>query len=136
MTARKRESSREGARKLAAEIAGTDYTPLAVLLRMMRDPAIGSSDRMEIAKICLPFVHPRIAQFHPPETGPDDNPVDICDPAYVRELIRILAFSLSTSARKGQEIPGHIWDLLKYIPRGPSDLKTPASNNASTVPRR
>ena len=125
MTGRKQGSSREGAVKLAAEIAGPEDAPLDVLLRMMRDSTISSRDRIEIAKICLPFVHPRIAQLHPPEIKPEDDPVDLCDPGYMQELIRVLAFSFASSADEGREIPSHIWDLLKYIPRGPNDVKTP-----------
>ena len=84
MTRRKQRSSRERALNLAAEIAGSQDTPLDVLLRMMRDSSITSRERIEIAKICLPFVHPRIAQLRPLENEPEQEPVDICDPRYMR----------------------------------------------------
>ena len=124
MTRRKQESSRGGFVNLAAEIAGSEDTPLDTLLRMMRDRTISSRDRIEIAKICLPFVHPRIAQLRPSEIKPEDDAVDIHDPGYVHHLVRLLAFSLSASAHQGREIPGQVWDLIKVIPRGPHELKT------------
>ncbi len=131
MTRRKQRSSRERGLNLAAEIAGSQDTPLDVLLRMMRDPGIGSRERTEIAKICLPFVHPRVAQLCPSENEPEQEPVDICDPAYIHELVRALAFSLSASAQQGRELPAHIWDLMRCIPRALNELQTRASNKAS-----
>jgi hypothetical protein len=136
MTRRKQRSSRERALNLAAEIAGSHDTPLDVLLRMMRDPGIGSRERTEIAKICLPFVHPRMAQLRPSEDEPEREPVDICDPGYMHELIRALAFSLSASARQGREVPSHIWDLMKCIPRALNEVKTSASGKASGAAHR
>ncbi|MBX9846591.1 MAG: hypothetical protein K2Z80_32760 [Xanthobacteraceae bacterium] len=136
MTRRKPGSSHERVRALAAEIAGPQDAPLDVLLGMMRDPGIGSRERIEIAKICLPFVHPRIAQLGPSENEPEREPVDISDPRYMHELIRALAFSLSASAHQRREVPGHIWDLLRCIPRGPADLKAPAPGKASGAPHR
>src|SRR5687768_10177230 len=119
MSERKQGTSRQGAVKPAAEIAGSKDTPLDVLLQMMRDPGIGSGDRIEIAKICLPFVHPRIAQIHPPEPEavPQNEPVDICDPRHVLELVRRLAFALSESREQRREMPDYIWHGIKYIPR-------------------
>jgi hypothetical protein len=130
MTRRKQRSSRERAVNLAAEIAGAD-TPLDVLLRMMRDPAISSRERIDIAKICLPFVHPRIAQLRPPENEPEHEPVDICDPGYMQDLVRALAFSLSASAQQGREVPAHVWELMRAIPRALNDLQARASGKAS-----
>jgi hypothetical protein len=128
MTRRKQGSSREHAFNSAAETAGPQHTPLDVLLRMMRDPGISSRDRIGIAKICLPFVHPRMAQLRPSDNEPEDEPIDICEPDYVLQLVRMLAFSLSSSAHEGREVPSHIWDLIRHIPRRPEDLKTPASS--------
>jgi hypothetical protein len=136
MTRRKQESSRERARNVAAEIAGSQDTPLDVLLCMMRDPGISSRERIEIAKICLPFVHPRVAQLRPSENEPEREPVDICDPGYMHELIRALAFSLTTSARQGREVPAHIWDLMRCIPRALQELKTRAPGEASSAAQR
>jgi hypothetical protein len=130
MTRRKQRSSRQRALNLAAEIAGPQDTPLDVLLCMMRDPSISNRERIGIAKICLPFVHPRVAQLHPSETEPEHEPVDNCDPGYMHELIRALAFSLSASARQGREVPAHIWDLMKCIPRALDELKTRAPGKA------
>ena len=135
MTRRKRRSSRERALNLAAEIAGSPDTPLDVLLRMMRDSSITSRERIEIAKICLPFVHPRIAQLRPSENEPEHEPVDICDPGYMQELVRALAFSLSASARQGREVPPHVWELMKAIPRALNDLQR-ASGKASGAAQR
>jgi hypothetical protein len=135
MTRRKQRSSRERALNLAAEIAGPD-TPLDVLLCMMRDPGISSRERTEIAKICLPFVHPRIAQLHPSENEPEREPVDICDPAYMQDLVRALAFSLSASAQQGREVPAHFWDLMKSIPRALNDLQARAPGKASGAAQR
>jgi hypothetical protein len=134
MTRRKQRSSRERAVNLAAEIAGPD-TPLDVLLRMMRDPGIRSRDRIEIAKICLPFVHPRVAQLRPSEDEPESAPVDICDPGYIQDLVRALAFSLSASAHRGREVPAHVWELMRSIPRALNELHARASGKASGAAR-
>lgn len=123
MTGRQQGSARRDAVSLAAEAAGSGDAPLDVLLRMLRDPGISSRERIEIAKICLPFVHPRIAQLRASEIEPEQDPVDICDPGYIHNLIRLLAFSLSSSEHQGRKIPGDIWDLMRFIPRGPNDLK-------------
>jgi hypothetical protein len=136
MTGPKLQASRRGAAGLAAEIAGSEDAPLEVLLRMMEDSETGSDDRIDIARICLPFVHPRIAQLRPSEIEPEDAPIDICDPNHVQELIRTLAFALNSSANAGRKVPGHIWNLIRHIPRGPDDLKAPASSKASDVPER
>jgi hypothetical protein len=136
MTRRKQRSSRERALNLAAEIAGPQDTPLDVLLRMMRDPGISSRERIGIAKICLPFVHPRIAELRPSEDEPEHEPVDVCDPAYMHELVRALAFSLSASARQGREVPSHIWDLMRCIPRALNELQTRAPVKASGAAQR
>ena len=131
MSGRKQEISRKSSARLAAEIAGSEDSPLDVLLRMLRDPAISSSDRVEIAKICLPFVHPRIAPLHPSEIEPQQEQPDICDPSYVLSLIRQLAFSLASSRHRGQQVPSQVWDLIKFIPRGPGDLKPSPSAKVS-----
>ena len=136
MTRRKQRSSRERALNLAAEIAGSQDTPLDVLLRMMRDSSITSRERIEIAKICLPFVHPRIAQLRPSENEPEQEPVDICDPRYMQELVRALAFSLSASAQQGREVPADVWELMRAIPRALNDLQARASAKASGAARR
>jgi hypothetical protein len=136
MTRRKQRSSRERALNLAAEIAGPQDTPLDVLLRMMRDPSISSRERIGIAKICLPFVHPRIAELRPSEDEPEHEPVDVCDPAYMHELVRALAFSLSASAHQGREVPADVWELMKAIPRALNDLQARASAKASGAVRR
>jgi hypothetical protein len=135
MTRRKQASSRERALNLAAEIAGPD-TPLDVLLRMMRDPGISGRERIEIAKICLPFVHPRVAQLRPSENEPESEPVDICDPGYMQDLVRALAFSLSASAQQGREVPAHVFELMKSIPRALNELQARASGKASGAARR
>jgi hypothetical protein len=136
VTRRKQEQSRQSAVNLAVEIAGTEDTPLDVLLRMMRDPTISNRDRIEIAKICLPFIHPRMAQLDPSAIKPEDAPIDIHDAGYVHHLIRLLAFSLSSSAHQGRELPRHVWDLINAIPRGPHELKTRPSGKPPDVSRR
>ena len=138
MTRRKPESSHRGSAKLAADITGSHDapTPLDVLLRMLGDSTIDSGERIEIAKICLPFIHPRIALLHPSEIAPQEDPVDFSDPNYILEIVRRLAFCFSEARHNGREIPSHIWPLVKYIPRGPDDFKALGSGQASSVPRR
>jgi hypothetical protein len=135
MTRRKQRSSRERAFNLAAEVAGLD-APLDVLLRMMRDPAISNRDRIDIAKICLPFVHPRIAQLRPSESEPERESVDVCDPGYMQDLVRALAFSLTASAQQGREVPAHVFELMKSIPRALNDLHARASGNVLGATKR
>ena len=135
MTRRRQGSSRRIAVNSAAEVAGSEDAPLDVLLRMLRDPGISSRERIEIAKICLPFVHPRMAQLRASEIEPEADPVDVSDPGYIHNLIRLLAFSLSASAHQGREVPSQIWNLIRLIPRGPHDLKARPSGMASNVPR-
>ena len=138
MTRRKPGSSHRGSARLAAEITGLHDapTPLDVLLRMMGDSTISSGDRIEIAKIWLPFIHPRIALLHPSEIEPQEDPPDISDPNYIREIVRLLAFCFSEAKHHGREIPSHIWPLVKYIPRGPDDFKALRSGQASSVPQK
>ena len=138
MTRRKPGSSHRGAARLAAEITGSHDapTPLDVLLRMMRASNIGSGNRIEIAKICLPYIHSRIALLHPSEIEPQEDPADISDPDYIREIARLLAFCFAEARHHGREIPSHIWPLLKRIPRGPDDFKALPSGQASSVPHK
>ena len=138
MTREKPRASHRGAAKLAAEVTGSHDapTPLHVLLRMLGDSTLSSRERIEIAKICLPFVHPRIALLHPSDFEPQEAPVDMGDPNYIRETVKLLAFAFAEAKHQGREIPSHIWPMMKYIPRGPDDLGGPASGQASSVPRR
>jgi hypothetical protein len=101
-----------------------------------REPALGSEERIEIAKICLPFVHPRIVQLQPAGTGGEpgpepeakpqpQKPIDICDPEYMIALVRTLNSAMSEYRERGQEVSHFVWHALKYLPRRPDELNAP-----------
>jgi hypothetical protein len=138
MTRRKPGSLHLGSARLAADITGSHDapTPLDVLLGMMGDSNISSGDRIEIAKICLPFIHPRIALLHPSKIEPPEEPADISDPNHILEIVRLLAFCFSEARHNGREIPSHIWPLVKHIPRGPDDFKALKSGQAPSAPHK
>lgn len=58
----------------AAEIAATGETPLAYLLRIMRDSAKPEAMRIEAAKSAAPYVHPKLATLE--VSGPDGGPIE------------------------------------------------------------
>jgi hypothetical protein len=125
MTAPDNRSSQRPALGRAAKAAGSDEAPLDFLLRTMRDPDIGNDERIEVAKICLPFVHPRIAQLHPSEKEPEpeQRPRNIADPGYIRGLILALCDSMSVVSHHRQELPAVIWNDLTYVPRSPEEME-------------
>ena len=134
MSRRKRRASRQGTVNPSAQIAKPENAPLDVLLEMLREPALGSEERIEIAKICLPFVHPRIVQLQPAETEPapepeakpqPQKPIDICDPEYMRALVQRLNSALYECKERGLEVWYPVWHELKYLPRRPDELNAP-----------
>lgn len=56
---------------LQAEIAATGETPLAFLLRVMRDPKKQWATRIDCAKAAAPFVHAKLASVEIAGTGRD-----------------------------------------------------------------
>ena len=117
MSRRKRRALRQGTVNPAAQIATPEDAPLDVLLEMLREPALGSEERIEIAKICLPFVHPRIVPLQPAETGGEpasgpepeakpqpQKPIDICEPEYMIALAKTLGSALDECRSGGREV--------------------------------
>lgn len=56
---------------IQAEVAATGETPLAFLLRIMRDPKKPWDKRIECAKSAAPFVHAKLASIEVAGTGRD-----------------------------------------------------------------
>jgi hypothetical protein len=56
---------------LQDEVAATGETPLAFMLRVMRDPKKPWADRMDMAKSSAPYVHARLASIEVAGTGRD-----------------------------------------------------------------
>ena len=57
----------------AVERTGT--TPLAHLLRVMRNPKAGQSERFEAAKAAAPYVHPKLAAIE--HTGKNGDAINL-----------------------------------------------------------
>lgn len=54
-------SKSQKTREIADRAAALGITPLEFLLQRMRDEAAPMEDRVEAAKSCLPYIHPRLA---------------------------------------------------------------------------
>ena len=80
-----------------AEIAATGETPLAFMLRVMRDESKEFAVRLDAAKGAAPYVHPKLATIE--HTGKDGGPIetaDVSDNEFARRLAFILEQGLRT----------------------------------------
>lgn len=60
-----------------AEVAAGGETPLAYMLRVMRDGKTKSARRDEMAKAAAPYVHPKLAALQ--HSGPNGGPIPTVD---------------------------------------------------------
>lgn len=71
-------------------------TPLDYMLSVMRDPAVEAARRDEMAKLALPYLHPKPAAIE--HTGKDGGPIEIADVSET-DIARRISFIF---ARAGQ----------------------------------
>ena len=83
-----------------ASAAGAD-SPLEYMLRVMRDPAVEPGRRDEMAKLALPYLHPKPAAIE--HTGRGGGPIEISDVSEM-EIARRIGFLMT---RGRQDKPQH-----------------------------
>jgi hypothetical protein len=86
-------AAEETAETRAAISAGT---PLEYMLRVMRDPAVEPARRDEMAKLALPYVHPKPSAIE--HTGKDGGPIEISDVSEA-DIVRRICFTMARAAR-------------------------------------
>lgn len=79
------------------EIAKTGETPLAYLLRVMRNPNKPAEERLNAAKYAAPFVHPKLTSVE--HKGEGGGPIQMEYSMSPLEAARRLAFILELGAR-------------------------------------
>lgn len=82
---------------VAAEIAKSGETPLAFMLKRMRDEAADPMLRFEAAKAAAPYVHPKLAAIE--HTGKDGGPIQT-EELSPTEAARRIAFALQQAVQK------------------------------------
>ena len=74
----------------AAEMAATGETPLAYMIRVMRDRGVDHERRDKMAAAAAPYVHPKLANIEHAGTG--GGPIEITtDADRVRALMALMA---------------------------------------------
>ena len=63
-----------------AAIAGSGLTPLAYLLKIMRDKELDRAVRLDAAKAAAPYVHPKLANLDATVKGDSAHPLVISNP--------------------------------------------------------
>lgn len=71
---RKKGSHNKASQARQREVEKTGITPLAYMLKLMRDPRATKAVRAEMAKAAAPYVHPRLAAVE--HTGGDGAPIE------------------------------------------------------------
>jgi hypothetical protein len=98
MTSRAKAGLRNPTRKKSAAVTQTESvepaetrgdTPLDYMLAVMRDPAVEPARRDEMAKLALPYLHPKPAVIE--HTGKDVGPMEISE-ASEADILRRLGF--------------------------------------------
>lgn len=74
---RKRNIPNKASQKRQAEVARTGETPLAYMLRVMRDQNVAKERRDEMAKAAAPYVHPRLSSVEHNDITPRRNLKDV-----------------------------------------------------------
>lgn len=92
---RKKGSPNKATQERQKKVAATGQTPLAYMLKIMRDEAADLLVRNDMAKAAAPYVHPRLAVME--VAGKPGSPIEVKDVS-VLELGRWLAFTLSSAA--------------------------------------
>jgi len=76
--------------------------PLDYMLRVMRDPAVEPARRDEMAKLALPYLHPKPTAIE--HTGKNVGPIEITDVSPT-DLARRVSFLMAQDAQRNPE-PG------------------------------
>jgi hypothetical protein len=71
-------------------------TPLDYMLRVMRDPDVEPARRDEMAKLALPYLHPKPTAIE--HTGRDGGPIEISDVSEA-DIVRRIGFIMARDAR-------------------------------------
>jgi hypothetical protein len=71
-------------------------TPLDYMLRVMRDPDVEPARRDEMAKLALPYLHPKPTAIE--HTGRDGGPIEISDVSEA-DIVRRIGFIMAQAAR-------------------------------------
>jgi hypothetical protein len=72
-------------------------TPLDYMLRVMRDPAVEPARRDEMAKLALPYLHPKPTAIE--HTGKDGGPIEISDVSET-DIARRIGFIMARDAQR------------------------------------
>jgi len=72
-------------------------TPLDYMLRVMRDPAVEPARRDEMAKLSLPYLHPKPTAIE--HTGKDGGPIEISDVSET-DIARRIGFIMARDAQR------------------------------------
>jgi hypothetical protein len=72
-------------------------TPLDYMLRVMRDPAVEPARRDEMAKLALPYLHPKPTAIE--HTGKDGGPIEISDVSET-DIARRIGFIMARDAQQ------------------------------------
>jgi hypothetical protein len=72
-------------------------TPLDYMLRVMRDPAVEPARRDDMAKLALPYLHPKPTAIE--HTGKDGGPIEISDVSET-DIARRIGFIMARDAQR------------------------------------
>lgn len=72
-------------------------TPLEYMLRVMRDPAVEPARRDDMAKLALPYLHPKPTAIE--HTGRDGGPIEISDVSET-DIVRRIGFIVARYAQR------------------------------------
>jgi hypothetical protein len=86
--------------KREKEIASSGLTPLAYMLRIMRNTKADTVRRDDMAKAAAPYVHPKLAAIE--HTGEGGGPIQTEDVSLI-EAARRMAFAFNLAIREGKK---------------------------------
>ena len=72
-------------------------TPLDYMLRVMRDPAVEPARRDKMAKLALPYLHPKPTAIE--HTGKNGGPIEISDVSQT-DVARRIGFIMAQDAQR------------------------------------
>lgn len=81
---RQKGSANKATRQRQQEIAATGETPLAYMLRVMRDRTVEHDRRDRMASAVAPYVHPKLTAIE--HTGADGGPIKTEDVTQLSDL--------------------------------------------------
>ncbi len=93
---RRKGSTTTRTREIAEQAFEKGVTPLEFMLSIMRDEAADQPVRLDAAKSCAPYIHPRLAAVQ--VTGKDGAPIEVSDVSDL-EVARRIAFLFEKARR-------------------------------------